>query len=254
MQGAHRPRGVFVTGTDTGVGKTVVACALAAWCRSRHVDVGVIKPVATGGRWLSDGELERWVSDDAIRLARAAGSDDPWPLINPICFQEPLAPWTAARRARRPIQLDVVMEAFQTLGRLHDVLIVEGVGGLAVPLAARTTVADLAKQVGFPLLIIARPGLGTLNHTLLTLQCAREMGLPVLGVVFNHASPPPRDAMARLAQRTNPLIVERFAHVPVLGVLPFRGRQAGGSRSDAAHANWIAQHVSRRLLAHLRGA
>ena len=88
MRRMKRPRGVFVTGTDTGVGKTVVACALAAWARRQGLDVGVMKPIATGGR------------ADAIQLARAAGTRDDWELINPICFEEPLAPWSAALRAR----------------------------------------------------------------------------------------------------------------------------------------------------------
>jgi len=215
--------------------------------------VGVMKPVATGGKRLSDATMPRWVSEDAIRLARAAGSRDPWPLVNPVCFQEPLAPWTAARRARRPIRLGDVVDAFQTLARRHELLVVEGGGGLLVPLTGRATVADLARVLGLPLLIVARPGLGTLNHTLLTIRCAREMGLRVLGVVFNHTQPPPRDAMARLAQQTNPLVLERFAHGSVLGVLPFRRPHAVGARPDLTLASWIERHLSRRVLTHLVG-
>ncbi len=206
-----------MTGTDTGVGKTFVACALAAWCRHQGIDVGVMKPVATGGRRVRG----RWVSDDAIRLARAAGVDDPWALVNPVCFREPIAPWTAALRARTPIRMAVICRAFQALGARHEFLIVEGVGGLLVPLSARATVADLAKELGLPVLLVARSGLGTLNHTLLSLQCIRGKKLRLLGVVMNQSEPPPTEVMSRLSAKTNPSILRRLTRAPVLGQLPF---------------------------------
>ena len=246
-----RARGLFVTGTDTGVGKTVVACALAAWCRHTGVNVGVMKPIATGGRLISDGGRKRWVSDDAIRLAHAAGVDDPWSLINPVCFREPLAPWTAALRARRPIQLDRIIGAFHTLCARHEVLIVEGVGGLLVPLTARATLADLAKRFGLPLLIVARPDLGTLNHTLLSLQCAHDWDLPLTGVVINYARPPLRQAMGRLAQRTNPDILEQFSRTPILGQLPFHSARANGHQSEETLRRWVAKHLDPTVLERL---
>ncbi len=221
MSARPRARGIFVTGTDTGVGKTVVACALAAWCRQRGIDVGVMKPVATGGRPLVVGGWRRWVSDDARALAEAAQVEDPWPLINPVCFREPLAPWTAARRARRPIRLEAILEAFHALSVRHRVLIVEGIGGLLVPLTARTTVADLARRMRLPLLVVTRPTLGTLNHTLLTFQSVRALRLPVLGLIVNSAQPPERDPMARLAQRTNLALLQRLRCRPLVGVIPF---------------------------------
>lgn len=247
----RRVRGVFVTGTDTGVGKTAVACALAAWARRHHVDVGVMKPVATGGVRRAERGRTRWVSDDAIRLARAADSTDPWSLVNPVCFQEPLAPWTAALRARRPIRFAQLRAAFRTLARRHDWLIVEGIGGLLVPLTTHTVVADLAKAFGLPLLIVARPGLGTLNHTLLTLQSARRVGLRVLGIVLNQSEAPPIDVMARLTQRTNPRVLERLSHVPVLGPLPFHRNFAQQNFSIGALAAWLRQHVDARWLHHI---
>jgi len=225
MRRATRVRGFFITGTDTGVGKTVVACALAAWYRHRGYDVGVMKPVATGGRWLREGSAGRWISDDARQLVRAAGVSDPWSLVNPVCFQEPLAPFTAALRARTPIQLRPIVDAFRRLAARHDVLIVEGVGGLLVPLTPTVTVADLARRLGLPLLVVARPGLGTLNHTLLTLHGAKTLGLAVHGIVVNHAQKPPQDAMARLAQQTNSSILRRLTRVPLVGVVPFHARR-----------------------------
>ena len=246
-----RPRGLFVTGTDTGVGKTVVACALAAWARHQGVDVGVMKPVATGGRFLANGTPGRWVSDDARRLAAAADVDDPWSLINPICFKEPLAPWTAARRARRAIRLDTPLAAFRSLRRRHSFVIVEGVGGLLVPLGPRATVADLAKRLGLPLVLVARPGLGTLNHTLLTLECARRLRLPVRGIIVNQGTPPSRDPMARLAEATNPELLQRLTHVPIIGRLPFLPSLRAGARRFPRVTilrRWLARHLDSQFL------
>jgi len=253
----RRGRGIFITGTDTGVGKTVVACALAAWCRRHGTAVGVMKPVATGGRLLASHGVRRWVSDDAIRLAAAAGVDDPWSLVNPVCFKEPLAPWTAARRARQPIRLWKPLNAFQALRNLHELVIVEGVGGLLVPLGPRTTVIDLAKRMGLPLVLVVRPGLGTLNHTLLTLQCARKAGVTVRGVLVNHAVPPPRSRMGRLAEHTNPQILRRLSRTPLIGELPFRPQclqELGGAHASQALSRWVEQHVDRDFLDDLGGA
>ena len=257
-----------MTGTDTGVGKTVVACALAAWCRRQGLNVGVMKPIATGARFIRECHMTRpttlaqvemlsasrrmsraecaerprarcfakrrrglgdgrWVSEDAVHLVAAAQVHDPWSLVNPVCFREPLAPWTAARRARRVIRVSQVLSAFHTLAQRHTFLIVEGIGGLLVPLTSRLMVADLAKRMRLPLLIVARPGLGTLNHTLLTIQCARDKGLAVGGVLFNHTQAPPRDEMSCVAVQTNPSILQHLARVPVLGSLPFQDRLNG---------------------------
>lgn len=244
-----RPRGIFITGTDTGVGKTVVACALAAWASRCGVDVGVMKPIATGGRLLPDGSRRRWVSDDAVRLAQAAAVSDPWTLINPICFKEPIAPWTSAMRAKSSIRLSTVRKAFRELSKRHEVLIVEGVGGLMVPLSAHLTVADLMEDLGLPLLIVARPGLGTLNHTLLTVQAAQQRRLPLLGVVVNQVSSSSDDPMSRLTERTNPEVLRRLVQVPVLGPLGrLRTGRTDGRRGPEVLAGWIEQHLGRRTL------
>jgi len=239
-------RGLFITGTDTGVGKTAVACALAAWCRRAGVDVGVMKPVATGGRRLVDGGRARWVSDDARRLAQAAGAKDPWALVNPICFEEPLAPWTAAIRQRTRVRLEAAIGAFHRLADRHACLIVEGIGGLLVPLTARASVAELAARLGLPLLLVTRPGLGTLNHTRLSLEQIRRLGLACHGIVITHTHPAPRDPMERLAERTNRTMLKHFA--PVRGELPFRPDLFRRARADGRLADWFAAHVDGRWL------
>jgi dethiobiotin synthetase len=245
MSRASRARGIFVTGTDTGIGKTTVACGIASWCRSHGCATGVMKPVATGGRIVRDGAMTRLISEDARALARASGSRDPWHVINPVCFREPIAPWAAAQGDRRPIRLRPLVAAFRALEERHGRVIAEGAGGLLVPLSARETMADLAVRFGLPLLIVARAGLGTLNHTLLTLAAARAAGLRVLGIVLNQPQPP-GDARRweRLAE-CNARDLRRLVRVPVAGPIPFQAslREASGS--------WLEAHVGRRFLERL---
>src|SRR3989338_857173 len=249
MMAGAKPRGLFVTGTDTGVGKTAVACALAAWGRAQGLRVGVMKPVATGGRWVRTAG--RWVSHDALALAAAAGTNDPWSVISPICFQEPLAPATAARRAGAVIRLAPILCAFRAMHRRHDVVIVEGVGGLLVPLTPRATVATLARRIRLPLLVVSRPGLGTLNHTLLSLRLAAAERLRVAGVVFNEAARPDRSRFARISGSTNPGVVARAGGGPLAGVLPYRGRLLAGPWGRAWRTSlvrWVEQSVDHNWL------
>lgn len=215
-------RSILVTGTDTGVGKTIVAAGIAAALRRRGVDVGVMKPVATGA--VRRGG--RLVAEDAELLRRAAGVDDPLELINPVCLEPPLAPSVAARIAKRPIDLGRIVKAYRELSRRHACVVVEGVGGILVPLKPRYTVGHLAKRLGLPLLVVARPTLGTINHTALTVRAAAGFGLRVVGIVINHAVRVPRD----LAVRTNPRAIEEETGVAVLGEIAHR---AGYSAFDA---------------------
>jgi len=206
----------LVTGTDTGVGKTLVSGGIAAELRRRGAPVGVMKPFATGARSVRG----RLVSEDAEFLKEAAGVDDPLDRINPICLKPPLAPAMAAEVARQKIDLRKVWAAYRTLTLRHRTLIVEGVGGLLVPLIPGLTVADFARKLRLPLLIVTRPALGTLNHTALTVHVARSHGLKILGLVVNAAQPGKKG----LAERLNPAALELFTGLPVLGELPYLGR------------------------------
>lgn len=209
-------RSILVTGTDTGVGKTLVTGGIAAALARRGVDVGVMKPFATGAVRVAG----RLVSDDARFLQQAAGIDDPLDLINPSCLRPPLAPSMAAKVAKTRIDLKAVEAAWRRLQARHSTMIVEGVGGLLVPLLTRWTVADLARRWKLPLVIVTRPALGTLNHTKLTVLAARSHGLKVLGLVINAAVPSRRG----LAERLNPAALAEETGVPVLGEIPFRRR------------------------------
>lgn len=170
--------GLFVTGTDTGVGKTVVACALAEALRRRRIDVGVMKPIETGVG--AQGPL------DAIALLEAAGVDDPLELVCPQRFELPAAPSIAAAREGRAVDLAAIRSAHAALRARHALMLVEGAGGLLVPIAHGHSMAELARDLGAPLLVVTRASLGTVNHTRLTLEAAQHRGLPVAGVVISH--------------------------------------------------------------------
>ena len=179
-RGAAAPRGVFVTGTDTGVGKTVVACALIRGLRARGIEVGALKPVETGVG--SEGPA------DARALLAACGSPDL--SLDDVCpqrFALAAAPTVAARAEGRRVELDAMEAAFGRVMARHDCIIVEGAGGLLAPAAEDLSMAELALRLALPLLLVARARLGTLNHTRLTLEAARARGLPVLGLVVCHA-------------------------------------------------------------------
>ena len=245
-------RGIFITGTDTGVGKTLVAAGLAAWCRAHGVDVGVMKPIATGGVRLGRGSRTGMISPDATLLARAAGIEDDDALINPVCYRDPLAPYAASLRANQPIAWGRIARAFDVLAGRHRFMIVEGIGGLSVPLSRRRTVVDLIQRLRLPVLVVARLRVGTLNHTLLTVEHARRNRLRVVGVVLNATEVPSSDRGARLAQRTNPTVLQECLPVPCLGVLAHRRRFAGGQPSSGALANWISGGARPQFLNWLR--
>jgi dethiobiotin synthetase len=202
-------RGVFVTGTDTGVGKTLVAAALARHLQSSGLDVGVMKPVETGvtdpDRPGSDAALLQWAADC---------SDDP-ELIAPYRLRAPLAPALAAEEESVRIDLAHIVETARSLSKRHDYTIIEGAGGLMVPLAGGLLVADLVLHLGLPLLVVCRPGLGTINHTLLTVHAARTMGIPLAGFIIN-GMPQQPDAAEALA----PHNLASLASADLLGVLP----------------------------------
>ncbi len=217
---ASRP-GFFITGTDTEVGKTFVTAALADAFRRRGMDVGVMKPVATGCLE-ENGAL---ISEDARILAAAGGVADSYENISPYRFKPSVAPLVALNGIKE-ISLDRIERAFQDLSRRHEIVLVEGIGGLLVPLDKKSTVADLARRLDLPVLIVARSGLGTINHTLLTLQAARAAGLKVAGVILNG-----RSAAPSLSERTNPDVIRQFGDIPILGIVP---RMAKPSPSTAA--------------------
>jgi dethiobiotin synthetase len=204
--------GLFITGTDTGVGKTAVAAGIAASLVRRRFRVAVCKPVATGCVRRREG----LVSEDAEFLAHHADARFPLDVICPQRFEEPLAPAVAAERAGTPVDWAAIDRAVKTMSRESDFLIVEGVGGVLVPMDSSYSVLDMIGWLGLPAVIVARAGLGTINHTLLTIEALRRASAPIAGVVINQypAETPP------IAEETNPRVIEKWGKVPILCVAP----------------------------------
>lgn len=213
------PRGLFVTGTDTDVGKTYVTALIARDLRALGIRVGVYKPVASG----CIVENGRLVSEDARTLWNAAGQPGDFDWVCPQCFEAPLAPNLAARAEGTSLDWDLFVEGFDYWHDLCEVVLVEGAGGLMCPLGDDLYVADLAAVFRLPLLIVARNALGTINHTLQTLITAsvHRDPLRVAGIVLNRTTPPDNDASvatnrSELAQRCEP---------PVLAEVGWRAAQ-----------------------------
>ncbi len=214
-------RGLFITATDTGVGKTEIACALLAGARARGLDAIGMKPAQSG---TAAGERS-----DAERLRDACGAVEPLEAICPYSLAAPLAPAVAARAEGREISFARVVEAARALAARHAAIVVEGAGGLLVPLTERETYADLATALALPVLVVARAGLGTVNHTALTVEALRRRGLAVAAIVMN-----------RTAREDDPSVphnageIARLTGIAPVAVLPFVGdieARAGALRS-----------------------
>jgi dethiobiotin synthetase len=173
-------RGLFVTATDTGVGKTEVACAILSGARARGLDAIGMKPAQSG---LVVGE-----PSDAERLLAACGGAEPLAAICPYSLGPPLAPAVAARVEGRELSFARVLAAARALAARHAAVVVEGAGGLLVPLTERESYADLAAALELPVLVVARAGLGTVNHTALTVEALRRRALPIAGIVLNRTA------------------------------------------------------------------
>lgn len=209
-------RGIFITGTDTGVGKTYVAAGIAAELRNM-LNVGVMKPVETGCR-MRKGNL---VPRDAFHLIKSSTVRDELDLVNPYRFSKPLAPYVAAGLEGKKIGITKIMKAFRVLSRRHDFMIVEGAGGIMVPLTKENTFLDLAQAMRLPVLIVARPGLGTINHTLLTIAALRARRIPIAGIVINYAG----EQVKGIAERTNPITIEKVSGVRVLTSVSYHSHE-----------------------------
>ena len=200
-------QGYFVTGTDTGVGKTTVSCALLRAFAAQGKKAVGMKPVVAGsenGRW---HDVEQLIAASNINAAREH--------INPYAFDPPVAPHIAAQQAGIDIDLAVIQHAYQALSNQADVVIVEGAGGFLVPLNAQQTGADLARALNLPVILVVGMRLGCLNHALLSAQAIRAAGLPLAGWVANGIDP------QMMALEENIATLERRLDGPLLGVVPF---------------------------------
>lgn len=206
-------QGYFITGTDTGVGKTVVTACLTALFKSRGEDIGVMKPIETG----VDSECSTSANSDAKFLMEVAGVQDALEDVCPYRLKFPASPYQAAKMEGRELKPEKLLEKFRTLQSKHSMMLVEGIGGLMVPITQRYNVADLALQINLPLIIVSRVKVGTLNHTLLTINAARQHGLKVAGVILNPSKEGELDAI----ETEQGKLIEEFSDTPILGTCPY---------------------------------
>lgn len=175
----------FITGTDTGVGKTYVACKLIRDYIAQGYKVIGMKPVAAGGDLVNG----KWVNDDVLKLEQASNVKAPRELVNPYSFKEAIAPHIAAEKAGLEIKIDVIKQAFQALSKLADIVIVEGAGGFLVPLNNQQSMADLPAALDIPVILVVGMKLGCINHSLLTVEAIQARGLTLHGWVANQVEP-----------------------------------------------------------------
>lgn len=228
-------KAIFITGTDTGVGKTAVSVGLCSFLSLRkNLDIGVMKPFESGLTKARRSEL----SSDAEFLKEASGSHDGLSEISPYTFVAPLAPETAASQENIVIDMNMVNATYKRLLERHDMLVVEGAGGVFVPIKKGFFFADLMKAWDIPVIIISRLGLGTINHTLLTNAFLQSRGIKVLGVILNDM-----EGGKDPAAETNPEVLRAYLNVPVFGIFPHTKEMLNGAINRASLAEIFAVNI-----------
>ncbi|MDA2910684.1 dethiobiotin synthase [Nitrospiraceae bacterium AH_259_D15_M11_P09] len=208
------PSGCFVAGTDTGVGKTVVTAALSLRLCRQGVRVGVMKPIETG---LNAGHSAH---SDAMRLRASACVSDPLDAISPYRLPLPLAPMDAARHAGETLDVDRILAAFGDLASRHSFMLVEGAGGILVPIARGVSFRDLIIRLGLPTIIVGRLTLGGINHGLLTIEALQQHGIVVRGIVLNQISQAQNSSVPQMQRESCFQLLRELSGVPVIGPLP----------------------------------
>ncbi len=197
-------KAVFITGTDTEIGKTIIAGAIASGLKEKGVDCGVMKPIEAGG-------------SDALFLKKVSGVDDLLSVICPYHLKKPFSPHLSAKLERKKISTEKIVQNFNALYKKHQFLIVEGAGGFFSPIKEDFLVADLIQMLNLPVIVVARTSLGTINHSMLVLEAARKRGLKIIGMVLNQSEKKPWTEV----EKNNPEIISKLGKVKILGVIPF---------------------------------
>ncbi|MCX5633757.1 MAG: dethiobiotin synthase [Phycisphaerae bacterium] len=206
-------KGVFITGTDTGVGKTLIAGAIAKILRQSGKNTGVFKPIATGCKKTKNG----LVSEDAEFLAHCIDNKLGLDVINPVKFKIPAAPFACEKAKNRKVDLGKIAAAYKQICRKSDFVIVEGIGGIKVPITKNIDVLALAKAFKLPVIVAAKSKLGTINHTLLTIDAIRCAGLSLAGIIINGYDEKTKD----VAEKTNAEIIKKLGTVKIIAIVPF---------------------------------
>ena len=231
LQDGRATTGLFITGTDTDVGKTYVAALIARQLVRSGLHVGAYKPACSGAEKGPDGQP---VWNDVTQLCDAIGGFHANDHVCPQRFVAPLAPPVAAQQEGRHVNTQLLRTGARWWQGRVDVLLVEGVGGLLCPLTASESVADLAADLGYPMIVVARLGLGTINHTLLTVEAARNHGLKIAGIVLNEGA----NVVDDLASATNPPEIVSRCHCPVLGILRRGAQQVLSLDGEPLDIDW----------------
>jgi len=201
----------FVTGTDTGVGKTEITAALAACFKKRKIDVGVMKPIASGVP-----QKTGFKSSDVSLLCTASGVKDLEEVINPVFLPLPTSPYDATKILNLSVDMPKIFEKFQELLKHHQMLLVEGIGGIMTPITKNFFVADMIKAMGLETIIVTRATLGTLNHTVMTIKMCQQYKIPVKGIIINYF-----DEKGTPSERNAPNTIYELTGVPIIGIVPF---------------------------------
>ncbi len=202
-------KSLFITGTDTDVGKTYITAGLAVVLRKMNVDVGVMKPFAAGS-----AQKKGYKSEDIEILSRAANACDPENLVNPQFFPIPASPYTACKKLKTKPKISTILSSFKKLSKLHDVLLVEGMGGIMTPVLKDYYITNLIKEMKIPTVIVTRSKVGTVNHTIMTVKMCEKYKIPVKGIIINNF-----DNGYAVKDLTRDL--KNLTGVPVLGSIPF---------------------------------
>jgi dethiobiotin synthetase len=238
------PKGFFITGTDTGVGKTVITAALIRTAGIIGLRVCGMKPIETGCQKSEHRSKEGiLLPSDGMFLREMAGMQEPLDLVTPVRFENPLSPLSASGIEGRTIDLEKIKKAFTCLAENYDAVIVEGIGGLLVPIKRDYFVLDLARDFGLPLIVVSSPGLGTINHSMLTVRLATQEGLTVAGIIMNYSRTPE----GNLAERTNPEAIEQVSPVPLIGIFPHL-RDLGKTTVEQAAVKNLDLKIIRKYL------
>lgn len=200
----------FITGTDTDVGKTYVTAGLAVTLRKMGIDVGIMKPFAAGTK-----QKKGFMSEDVEILANAAQVNDPEELINPQFFPIPASPFTASKSLNTKVKLNLVLKQFKKLSSLHDVVLIEGMGGIMTPILKNYYVTNLIKDMKLPAIIVTKTKVGTVNHTIMTCQMCKKYNIPIKGIIINNFD---SDGYSINELKRD---FKALLNVPILGVIPF---------------------------------
>ena len=207
-----RLAGVFITGTDTEIGKTTIACALAWLFRINGIKVGIMKPFATSSKIYSS----KHKSKDTFSLTKEARVNDPDRTLNPVFFPIPASPAMASEILHKPVDLNLVNKKFSYLKKKYDFLVVEGIGGVMVPIKDKVLLIDVIRSMKLPVIIVSSPKLGSINHTVLTINACIESKIPIIGLIFNQMPKHPS-----VVESMTPLYVQKLCKTKTISTIPF---------------------------------